>query len=298
MKIISSVKKYMRRLLPKDLYVFLYTLQFRIKNKKDLSEKQKKFAQFKRKGFYDFELDDKKFKIFLDPDNGGVDYEIFAEKNFEPGVLSIIRDYLEKDKNSVFVDIGANIGQHSIFAAHFCSKVYAFEPITKIYNQFKLSIEINNISNITPVNCALGDKKEKTDIYSNEINMGASSIVIKDAGRQRLQTIEVETLDGLEEGLGIDRIDFVKIDVEGFEWSVLQGAKQIYEKYLPTTLIELTPLFYNKIDSSITQHIYDFFVNLQYEIYDVGNNGEKYIRVKSFDQVKDIDQTNLLCLRS
>jgi FkbM family methyltransferase len=292
----NKLKKIARNYLPESLYFFIYRVQYKILNKKDLNKKEEKFARFTKKGLYDFALEDINFKIFLNPDNGGVDYEIFAEKNFEPGILKLIRKSLEEKKDCVFIDVGANIGQHSMYASHFAKKVYSFEPIKKIYNQFFESVFENDFLNISIWNYALGNKKEILPIYSNEINVGASSLLVSDGGRKLLQNIKVEKLDDIYEKMGIEKTDFMKIDVEGFEWNVLQGAENFIKKFKPKILLEFTPSFYNKIDKSISRNIYDFLVNLKYEIYDVDNHGEKYVKINSFEEIKNLDQTNIFCI--
>ena len=291
-KIKQCIKYYTRNYMPSNLYTKLYITYQKIFGDKNHAENNKKFAKFTKKGIYDFKLDGTEFKIFLDPNCGCVDYEIFASKCFEPGILNLFKKELKL--TDTFLDIGANIGQHSMYAAHFCNKVISFEPIKRLYEQFNDSIFVNDILNIQTFNYALGNKKEELEIYSNEVNMGASSILVSE-NRKVEQIIKVLRLDDSYNEMCIDKIDFVKIDVEGYELNVLIGMEKLVQKYKPKILVEFTPYFYNKVDVSISKNLYDFLIENKYEIWDVGNMGEQYIKIESFNQIKDLDQTNLFC---
>lgn len=288
----NNIKKFIRNKLPKDLYVKIYVTYQKFFGDKDRISDSVKFSTFTKAGLYDFVLGDTKFKIYLDPDNGGVDYEIYAHKHFESGILNLFKAELKS--GDVFLDIGANIGQHAMYASCFSKKVYAFEPIKRLYDQFNNSVFVNNILNIQIFNYALGDKKEDLNIYSNEINMGASSILVSE-NRKVEQVIKVLRLDDEYENMNIEKVDFVKIDVEGYELNVLLGMRNIIQKYKPKILVEFTPFFYNKIDASISKKLYDFLIENKYEIWDVDNDGGKNVKVLDFNQIKDLDQTNLFC---
>ncbi len=299
-KIKTQLRNIARENLPSPAYAFLYKSFKNISNLKDVyggglemdRNRLEKDISFTSAGFYDFVLDDTRFKIFLDPKNGGVDYEIYANKNFEPGILNIFKKELKS--TDIFLDVGANIGQHSLYASRFCERVISFEPIKRLYDQFNKSVVENNILNIQAFNYALGNKKEELPIYSSDVNMGASSIMVSE-NRKVEQVIKVLRLDDEYEKMNISKIDFVKIDVEGYELNVLLGMRDIIQEHKPKILVEYTPFFYNKIDKSIGKNLYDFLVDNKYEIWDVGNLGEKYVKVESFDDIKDMDQTNLFC---
>ncbi len=299
-KLKTKLRNIAREKLPSTTYAFLYKSFKNISNLKSKygggveidKDRLEKDISFVSAGFYDFALEDTKFKIFLDPENGGVDYEIYANQNFEPGILNLFRAELKA--SDVFLDVGANIGQHSMYASYFAKRVISFEPIKRLYDQFNKSVVENNILNIETFNYALGNKKEELPIYSNDINMGASSIMVSE-NRKVEQIIKILRLDDGRESMGIRKVDFVKIDVEGYELNVLLGMRDIIREHKPKILVEYTPFFYNKIDKSIGKNLYDFLVDNKYEIWDVGNLGEKYIKVENFEQIKYLDQTNLFC---
>ncbi len=288
----TAIKTSLRKVLPSKVFGSSYVLYQKAFGNPEHSEYIEGMSKFTNAGFYDFSLDDTQFKIFLDPENGCVDANIFLEGSFEPGILRFIKSELTKD--DIFYDIGANISQHSLYTSFHCGQVYAFEPILDLYEQSKKSIEINNIKNIEIFNFGLGNENSQVQIYSNKENMGGSSILISE-NRKKGKKIEIKKLDEVFEVYKIQAPNFVKIDVEGYEHEVLLGAKDLFTKFKPKIIIEFTPLFYNKIDKDLSQKIYNLFLEMGYKIYDIGLDGEKKVEINNFadlDYIKD-SQTNL-----
>lgn len=234
------------------------------------------------------------FQIFINSKNGYVDETVFLNGVYEPFFLFLIKKHLKK--GSVFIDIGANIGQHSLFASRVVGntgKVISFEPVKRLYNQFKKSIEINNLSNIEAFNFGCGDKEEELEIYLNQENMGASSI-IGDNKKNGSESIKIIVPDDIL--FNEDKIDFIKIDVEGYEYHVLLGLDKTLNKHHPTLLVEYTPAYYDKIDVTHKRKIIDLLLSKGYEIFDVEN--KQYI--KNFDMIKlngknNLKNYNLMC---
>lgn len=260
------------------------TFQKRYKHNHD--EKKLRLGFFTEPIFSTFSLDSLEFTLWLDPDNGAVDYEIYTQKSFEPGILRLIKKNLTTD--SVYFDIGTNIGQHAIFASYFCKHVYAFEPDNKLFNQFLKNIFKNHRYNITPYRYAVGKKQEERILYGNEINLGASSL-IETHGKKKRCEVSVVVFDELVDRLQIERIDFIKIDVEGFEGDVLEGASKSITRFKPKIIVELSehkhpyiPFFFQKLHS------------LQYSFFDLGETGEKNEEV-SFEKILSLQRTNILC---
>jgi FkbM family methyltransferase len=250
-----------------------------------------KISNFTKPGYYPFLLNKSSFKIYLDPENGCVDNEIVVNGVFERDMLMFIKSKLTS--NSVFLDIGANIGQHSLFASRFCKQVYTFEPITKLYNQIQKSIAINQYSNIQTYNCGLGNTESKKPIYSFTGNMGASSLISSE-NRFLYQTVNIKRLDDFCIKEGITKANFIKIDVEGYEYEVLLGAEQFILKNKPNILLEYSPFFYNKNDNSTSKYLYTFLVNKNYTIYDIGE-GTQFKKITMFEELPTDGQTNIYC---
>ena len=136
-------------------------------------------------------------------------------------------------ENAVILDIGANIGNHSLYWAtqRNAKKIYAFEPIKATFDILMKNIELNNLSDIIkPYEVALGEDDSFGEIEKIQyFNMGSTSVKKSEKGDFR-----IVALDNIK--IEEDRIDFVKIDVEGFEPFMLKGAVKTFEKYRPKTI--------------------------------------------------------------
>lgn len=167
--------------------------------------------------------------------------------------------------NAVIIDIGANIGNHSIYwgTQNSASKVYSFEAIKSTYDILFKNIELNQLNNIViPFNIALSDENGNANSNGvSEYNIGSTSITKSTDGK-----IITKTLDSIN--LDTDRIDLIKIDVEGHEVNVLKGANETIKKYHPMIMIESFPEYFQEVNTILENHGYkmkkDFFGGATY----------------------------------
>jgi len=171
-----------------------------------------------------------KFIYVLDNDTNigndiknGIGWESHIRKVFE----------LILTKTSTLLDIGSNYGYHSIMVSHICSKIYSFEPQKVLYLLQLESIKRNEITNVKVYNSLVGSesglKKLQSVDYSIPQNFG--DITVGEDG----EVVEVVTIDELE----IENVDVIKIDVQGYEKLVLDGAIKTIRKQKPTLIIEI-----------------------------------------------------------
>ena len=130
--------------------------------------------------------------------------------------------------------MGAYIGTHSLPLSHFSKKVYAIEGNDDIFSFLNKNIETNNIENIIPFNVVLSNKHNHLNFYLR--NTGTSRVSNKSIHGD-CKVVEAKPLDTLISN--DEKIKLIKIDVEGHEFEVLEGAKNIIEKSRPTILIEV-----------------------------------------------------------
>ena len=134
-------------------------------------------------------------------------------------------NYLKKKlkDTDIFLDVGANIGMFSFYSANFIKKgkIYAIEADPYNFEKFVKNISLNTIENIFPFNIGVSDKVETLQLHiNNRGNRGGNSFLDLEVGRP---TVDVECrplLDIVQENR-IERIDGMKIDIEGFEYKVL-----------------------------------------------------------------------------
>jgi len=151
--------------------------------------------------------------------------------------------------NMTFVDVGANIGYYSLLAYSIVGNkglVIAFEPEPNNFHELEKNISVNKISNIKPFEIALSDRAGKTSLYINPYNDGGHSLTIfPDNYELPFHNIEITTttFDDFWTNYELNnRLDFVKIDVEGNTLRVLNGMKNILKQYHPIIFLEHTLL--------------------------------------------------------
>lgn len=145
--------------------------------------------------------------------------EIVLREIFEENVYEVNDTHF--NRGGVVVDIGANIGTFSLFAAQYADKVYAIEPEPHNLEALKNNININNMNDkVIPIPYGISDFKGTAVIHDSG---GGSSI--KDDGSFGAE-IEIMTLDNLFTLYQIESVDVLKVDVEGSELEIILGASK------------------------------------------------------------------------
>lgn len=237
------------------------------------------------------------FSIYVNPYlNGGVDEVIFNTGEWEPEISTLIKKYLPKGGR--FIDIGANIGFHSLFGASVVGqegRVLAFEPLPRLQKQMQKSISEDKFTQIQIEPFALGTVEGMASLSLVEENIGASSLqnVIGDRAVGNVVEVPVKTLNAYVSKL--DRVDLIKIDIEGSEYEALKGGEEVLRAYKPVIILEFSPHVYEKDYAGKSLALYEYLVGLGYTITDIENRVQDIEgNLKAGDLVEL--HTNLLCL--
>lgn len=183
----------------------------------------------------------KNFKIHVDPTDlyGPSFYVMFggsgAFYHYEEDLKSEITQHLKK--NDVFFDVGANIGLISLFVKKFFPEVeiHAFEPGDSTYACFSETILKNKFSKIFLNKKGVSNQEGVAKFFIDSKSNGGSSLVREQFG----ETIEIDltTIDKYVQKTGVIP-NFIKVDVEGAEDFVLQGARETIQNHKPILIIE------------------------------------------------------------
>jgi FkbM family methyltransferase len=145
------------------------------------------------------------------------------------------------EPNDIVFDAGGWIGDFAAYASKCGATVYAFEPTPSIYGLLCKTAGLN--PNINPINCGIGDKSGSLALYSSidsekghDHDSSGNSFTAHD-GRSKLCLVDVITLDDFVLEHHINKIDFIKADIEGFERHMLKGAKNILRRFAPKLAI-------------------------------------------------------------
>ena len=144
------------------------------------------------------------------------------------GELSVLRA-LQILPCEVFVDVGAHVGYYTVRMAKKCREVVAFEPNPRNREILLKNVELNNLGNVVVYPYAVGESRYRARLWL----AGSGSTLL--AGYVAGESIEVDVVP-LDEV--VEYADIIKIDVEGYEWSVVQGMKSLLAKHRPTLIIE------------------------------------------------------------
>lgn len=172
--------------------------------------------------------------------------QIFWRGSYSGDELAVLAGRLRDD--ATFVDIGANMGEFTLFAARRCARVYAFEPSATLFERLRSNVEANALPHVTAVRTALSDRVGELTLSeprkawsdgSRQAGLG-SLFPYPDAVDVRRQSVPVTTLDDFVASERPARLDVMKIDVEGSELAVLRGAEAAVARFRPDLLVELS----------------------------------------------------------
>jgi len=186
------------------------------------------------KGPYDLEADGLKFRIY--PGENYDDRKILAKGRLpERAEHKLIEPFI--GAGTVFVDVGANIGSYSIFAAGRGAKVLAVEANPQTADKLAFNVGANGLTSVTIVNSAVGPRDDVLQFWQEPSNCGFATFV-KDlttgewAGDWKPVSMKVRPLTAILHEAGVTRIDILKVDVEGFEDRVVLPFLRHAEKAL------------------------------------------------------------------
>jgi len=160
---------------------------------------------------------------------------------YEQGTTEFIQQFLHQD--DVVFDVGANIGYVTLLAATSVEKgkVFSFEPMPRTFERLTQNVGFNpHLNNITILNRAVSDQNGEVVLNSFEnLHHGHSSMSKLDRNDHAESRVASTTIDSFVAEMNLEKLDFIKIDVEGAEQMAFAGAKNTFAKMKPTVLMEM-----------------------------------------------------------
>ena len=218
-------------------------------------------------------------RLFLPARWRGIEKVVYGFRdNYEPELT-----YLKKvlSPGQTFVDVGACYGIYALIASRVVGRtgrVIAFEPSFRAFPILRKNISLNNLVNVQAYCLALSDRRGRTLLYRHP-NVGCDSFGKDDSFPEDAQETATETLDNVVRERKIERVDVVKMDVQGAEEWVLLGAKRILTTMHPIVIFESWPAGPPLLGLS-PNGAWDFLDSLGYEFF-VLEAGGSLIDVKS-----------------
>ncbi len=186
----------------------------------------KRKIEFKGKSFF---VCSKLFPSFWD----SFEKELFEKDNF-----NILEKYLTKD--SVFLDLGAWAGPMTLYASTIAKEVYAFEPDPIIFKELEINVKCNVevLNNIKIFPTAISIENTSHPLYARtEYGRSSSSLINRAKDKKETIQVQTKTLDRIAANQNINKIDFIKIDIEGSEFKLLPSMKEFLNTYQHPTLL-------------------------------------------------------------
>jgi FkbM family methyltransferase len=197
-------------------------------------------------------------KMQLDPYDQ-VSHTILKTGGWEPESLQAVANHLSP--NGTFIDVGAHIGYYSLKAAGMVGRnghVLAIEPNPQTLPKLRGNIEASDARTVSvwPVACA--ESESTLQLYAApRSNTGESSLSKENASQEgsgvTAYSVRARPLDAIVKEAKLERVDMIKIDVEGAEYEVLKGAGQTLTEYRPVLIIELEPSQLKSLGTSVEQ---------------------------------------------
>ena len=237
-------------------------------------------------------------KFFLDK-HDSIHYSLAESVQLPKNISKIISKACAE--GNTIVDVGANLGWHTLEYAKLVGdsgKVFAFEPVDENFNLLQKNINENNYKNVTCIQKAVSNEmKQVTMELSTRI--GDHRIIDKKISNR--PTVEINTIM-LDTFLKNEiKIDFLKIDAEGYDFFVLEGAKKIIQENSKIVIfVEFNPylLHLNKVEP---KKLIELLINFGFTLYDVENTNNTepstILDILRYDDGDKNNLTNLLCIR-
>lgn len=180
--------------------------------------------------------------------SNGIEFALYYYGAFEKPLLFFLRDtfqQLQKSRGTdvCFCDIGANIGQHSLFMSLHSGSVHAFEPFDQVRERLQHHIQLNQLHNIAVHPVGLGRETHLQTFYApTGSNQGVGSFIedSQDKGNEAIGELQIFNGDDYFEQQRIIQPVLMKIDVEGLEKEVLEGLHKTLARVRPVIAVEIS----------------------------------------------------------
>ena len=182
------------------------------------------------------------YKLLVMPDDLGISSELLMFQTHEPLTTRLLSKELKK--GMICLDVGSNIGYYAVLESNLVGKdgkIIAIEPSPKNYEYLKKNLEMQNNSNVDAFNFAAADKNGEVNFLIYKESNGC--MTIPDGEKTSIPgdiiKVQAKRLDTFLDEISVKKIDFVRMDVEGYEYHILNGMKKIIKNSKPMFQIEV-----------------------------------------------------------
>lgn len=237
-----------------------------------------------------------KQKMFLDSSDS---LRLSINGIYEEFETQIVKKIINKD--DVVFDVGANIGYYTLIFARLVSKsekVFSFEPDPNNFELLKKNVAINGYTNVELFCKAVSNLNQTTKLFLDKTNKGGHTLIDKFEERE---SIIIESIR-LDDYFQDKKIDFIKIDIEGFEFEAIKGMSNLLLNNNHVKLMtEFNPYLLKKSGVEPIEYL-KLLKNLGFSIYNLDKKKKIVMPIKFVEFIhiytpEKRDNTNLLCVK-
>lgn len=218
-------------------------------------------------------------------DSTAVSIQILNFGEYESEELNMVLKLLGMlDNESVIFDIGANLGWYTLNLKKDMKtrKIYSFEPIKETFDKLKQNVYINEIDENNIFNFGFFNENKKIEFFYDILASGASSLAdLREVKTTQKVECNVRRMDDFVKDENINRIDFIKCDVEGSELFVYQGGIESIDRFKPIVFSEMLRKWSNKFGYH-PNDIINLFTKIGYQCYVINDK-----KLKLFTKVDE-----------
>lgn len=231
------------------------------------------------------------------------DYIVYFYGSYEPYELDLIELLTDRIKDCVCFDIGCNMGQHALVMSKRAKRVYAFDPLNAVRAIAERRAKENGITNIRFFPFGLGAENSREEFFfdpSSQNNAMGSFVKGHDPSAQSVGRLEIRQGDDFNHSETLDKLDFIKIDIAGFEGAAIRGLEKSIARLRPFIMMEISITAFDLFERFKT---FDFLESENYDILEIkkvnpvlGLFETGRLTLKPLDQVRGkLGVFNILC---
>lgn len=222
-----------------------------------------------------------------------VQRQIWFNGAYEPVEAYLFSQLLEP--GMTVLDIGANVGQYTLLASSAVGptgQVHSFEPVPATFARLQQHVELNQLTNVTLNQAALWMEETTLDLGLAEDqadNIGSYSVGDADVDQGKITARAIRLRDYAQDH-DLDRLDLVKMDIEGAELFALKGGRALFDRFHPVILLEVNRAALRKLDTE-PETLWRFVEDIGYRAWRIGYSPETSGPIPNFD---GLNQANVL----
>jgi FkbM family methyltransferase len=209
-----------------------------------------------------------------------VEWNLLFRGDYEPHLTRLWSRIVPP--GGVAIDAGANIGAHTLSLARMVGargRVLAFEPNPIVRSALIHNLALNGLEHVTVYDCALGSRAGRSQLRVPSAgteewsNMGLASLVALETPHDLID-VEIRTLDEVVDALRVDRIDVVKIDVQGYEMETLRGMRSCLARFRPVVVFEYDAWAWSQANVQPAE-VFDYLRAAGYALFRIDGRSEE-----------------------